>query len=71
MVYPTVDLPPSCFGTYEHQQCDTLVSRENLPLARREGKVFMTYLTRVGPEEGKFGAPGIEAVQLDVSNPFI
>jgi hypothetical protein len=66
LMWPTIDLPPDTFGTHDDEHCSALVWQGKLEGREEkgflEGKVFMTYFTRVGPEEVKNDDPSMTTI---------
>ena len=66
LLYPTVDIPPTAFGTPENRQNDMLVGRKTGTLA--QAGVALAYFSRTGDTHDYIGDVS-NKVQLD-SVPF-
>jgi hypothetical protein len=66
LLYPTVDLPPTCFGTPENQQSDMLLVKKTGK--RAQARIALAYFSRTGDTHDYIGDISIK-VQLE-SSPF-
>lgn len=48
LFYPTVELPPTAFGTVENPESAMLLDRKTSTLGR--AIILLTYFTKVGPD---------------------
>jgi hypothetical protein len=67
LMYPTVDLPPSSFGTYENPYSDILV--DETTSSPGSATILMAYFTREGDTLKPVGNVNFEEIKLD-SSPF-